>query len=112
MGSEKLEPESSNAELKALTNNKEVDGKGSDEEDIGEISKEMEEEKRLQKAREQLHISQAKKREEEEATERSHENIRKRMEEQQKLKEAEELEAKQKEKEEAEKVKKAQKKQE
>ena len=79
--------------------------------DDEELQKQVEEEKRLQKAREHLHISEAKKREEEDIVERKHTEIRNRLEGQQKAKEAEELEAKRKEEEEAERAKKAKKKQ-
>ena len=77
-----------------------------------DLKTEMEEEKRLQKAREQLHISEAKKREEEELVDRKHEEIRKCLEEQKKTKLMEELEEKRKEEEELEKTRKAKKKQE
>ena len=101
-----------NNELKVVAEEENCTNNENDKEDNGDLSKEMEEEKRLQKAREQLHISEAKKREEEEATERNHAEIRKRLEEQQRMKEMDELEAKQKEQEELEKAKKTQKKQE
>ena len=110
--SDNAKTEVGNNELKVETEDEKGTNKQDDKEDSGDLSKEMEEEKRLQKAREQLHISEAKKREEEEATERNHAEIRKRLEEQQRMKEMDEIEAKQKEQEELEKAKKSQKKQE